>query len=222
MRGISAELRSETLRAFYDCEFYEDGHTVDLISMAFVAEDGRELYMISGEFWLGRYNDGSETARWLTDNVLPSLPVVRDPGGRLLFDAESPDYVNHVYSRAAMRAKILEFLKVGPGFPELWANYGAYDHIALCQLWGDMRALPADLPQYTNDLQQLLRSHVINQVGLPQQHPDEQHNALADARHLKKCYDYAKGIINARQGMFTSVDYGPYAGGPRDALPGTA
>lgn len=34
------------MRIYYDCEFLEDGNTIDLISMGMVAEDGRELYAV--------------------------------------------------------------------------------------------------------------------------------------------------------------------------------
>ena len=38
--------------------------------------------------------------------------------------------------------------------PELWAWCGAYDHVALCQLWGRMIDLPKGVPMWTNDLKQ--------------------------------------------------------------------
>ena len=37
-------------RYFYDCEFIEDGRTIELISIGVVAEDGREFYAVSTEF----------------------------------------------------------------------------------------------------------------------------------------------------------------------------
>ncbi len=35
------------MKIFYDAEFIEDGVTIDLISIAMVAEDGRELYAVA-------------------------------------------------------------------------------------------------------------------------------------------------------------------------------
>ncbi|MBA3574969.1 MAG: 3'-5' exoribonuclease, partial [Pseudonocardiales bacterium] len=32
------------MRFFYDCEFIEDGLTIDLVSIGVVDEDGREFY----------------------------------------------------------------------------------------------------------------------------------------------------------------------------------
>lgn len=35
------------MRYFFDTEFYEDGKTIDLVSIGIVAEDGRELYAVN-------------------------------------------------------------------------------------------------------------------------------------------------------------------------------
>jgi len=37
------------MKYFIDTEFYEDGKTIDLISLGVVAEDGRELYLCNQE-----------------------------------------------------------------------------------------------------------------------------------------------------------------------------
>ncbi len=58
------------MKIFYDCEFIENGTTIDLISIGMVTSDGREYYAISEEF------DHQALLRnaWLVENVLPSLP----------------------------------------------------------------------------------------------------------------------------------------------------
>ena len=38
------------MRFFYDCEFIEDGTTIDLVSIGVVGEDGREFYAVSTGF----------------------------------------------------------------------------------------------------------------------------------------------------------------------------
>lgn len=37
------------MRFFYDCEFIEDGRTIDLLSLGMVTETGEELYVVSTE-----------------------------------------------------------------------------------------------------------------------------------------------------------------------------
>ncbi len=147
-------------RYVYDTEFIEDGTTIELVSIGVVSEDGtRELYAVSTEF------DPAKAIPWVRTNVLDQLP-----------SPSSPAYA----SRAGIRDRLLEFLTAEPGEIELWAWYGAYDHVVLCQLWGAMRALPRALPRFTHDLRQ--RWEDVGSPPLPPE-PANAHDALADARH---------------------------------------
>jgi hypothetical protein len=147
------------VRFFYDCEFIEDGRTIDLVSIGVVGEDGREFYAVSTAF------DPSKAIEWVRRNVLDKLPSPADPAWR---------------SPTQIRADLLAFL-LEPGTPiELWAWMAAYDHVTLCQLWGDMRSLPRPLPRFTHELRQ--RWEDAGSPALPPQ-PTDQHDALADARH---------------------------------------
>ena len=60
------------VRFFYDCEFIEDGLTIDLVSIGVADEDGREFYAVSTEFAPER------AGRWVRTNVLPKLPPPAD------------------------------------------------------------------------------------------------------------------------------------------------
>lgn len=186
---------------FLDTEFFEDGKTIELISMAFVDGNGCELYMVNAEFNLHRYAGEDETAVWLRKNVVPHLPVKVGNLDPWVWDVEHPDYETHVFSRAAMRAQILTFMRARSGVPVLWANYSAYDFVALRQLWGNMRAQDPMIPWYCNDLQQTLRDHVINSLSLPRQDPSTEHHALGDAKHLRECVTFARDVIRHRQRM---------------------
>ena len=46
------------MRFFYDCEFIEDGRTIDLLSLGMVTETGEELYVVSTECDISRANPG--------------------------------------------------------------------------------------------------------------------------------------------------------------------
>ena len=147
------------MRYFYDCEFIEDGRTIELVSIGVVAEDGREFYAVSTEF------DGTRAIDWVRRNVLDKLPAPADPAWR---------------SRERIREDLLSYL-LAPGEPiELWAWMASYDHVVLAQLWGDMRALPRSIPRFTHELRQRWESR--GEPALPPAPPD-QHDALADARH---------------------------------------
>lgn len=159
---------------FYDTEFIDDGNTIDLISIGMVCEDGSEYYAVSGEF----SKSGLANSEWLVENVFPSLP--HDDKGR--FDLNHPD----VKTRAQIAGDVRSFILSIPE-PELWAWYGAYDHVALAQLFGPMINLPVGIPMYTNELRQLYREH--GNPRFPAQARGE-HNALEDARHNKVKYDW--------------------------------
>ncbi|NMO03343.1 polyadenylate-specific 3'-exoribonuclease AS [Gordonia sp. TBRC 11910] len=147
------------MRFFYDSEFIEDGHTIELVSLGVVAEDGREFYAVSAEF------DESRAGDWVRAHVLPKLPSPSSKAWK---------------SRRAIRDELLEFLTADGSDVELWAWVAAYDHVVLCQLWGPMTALPREIPRFTREL----RQH-WDDAGRPQlpAAPQDAHDALADARH---------------------------------------
>jgi hypothetical protein len=146
-------------RYFYDCEFIEDGERIDFVSIGVVDETGREFYAVSTEF------DPARAIDWVRRNVLDKLPAPADKVWR---------------PRKKIREDLLAFL-TGPGEEiELWAWMAGYDHVALAQLWGDMRALPRPIPRFTHELRQ--RWEDAGSPAVPPQPPD-QHDALADARH---------------------------------------
>ncbi len=58
-------------RYFYDCEFIEDGTTIELVSVGAVDEQGREFYAISTQFVPMR------AGPWVRRNVLDRL--TKDP-----------------------------------------------------------------------------------------------------------------------------------------------
>lgn len=148
---------------------------------------------------------------WLVRNVLPHLPITyrKDleaytaiPGkpGRL------PDAIKYVdLDRTATVVKpkqvianevrdfILAPLEGNENDPriELWADYAAFDHVALAWLWGPMVDLPAGIPMYTNDLQQLAAR--LGSAWKPDQAPEDAHSALTDAWYA---LDYFVGLDN--------------------------
>ncbi|HEX2810472.1 MAG TPA: hypothetical protein VHN80_30280 [Kineosporiaceae bacterium] len=161
------------MRIFYDTEFLEDGRTIELISIGMVADDGRELYLVNRDAPWDRVRDHP----WLMANVVPLLP--QPAGGDPVALVNAADPV--VQPRRAIAAGVGEFVRATPD-PELWAWYAAYDHVALCQLFGRMVDLPDGIPRWTNDLQQAIRA--AGSPVLPPA-PDDAHHALADARFVR-------------------------------------
>lgn len=170
------------MRYFYDTEFLEDGSTIELISLGMVADDGREFYAVHADApWSAIANQP-----WLVENVVPSLPTVPHTGcgcgQSWMPDHDDPS----VRSRDQIADGVLDLIGNDP-FPQLWAYYGAYDHVVLCQLWGRMIDLPEGMPMWTHDLMQEAERH--GNPRMPEQ-PDGQHNALADARWVKHRFEW--------------------------------
>jgi hypothetical protein len=131
-----------------DTEFIDTPTCSALISLAIVAEDGRDLYF---EF----DHPQTEITPWLRENVVPYLGQP------------------HVTFEAA--AKLIEPF-VGPGEPEFWCHYGAYDWYWFCRLWGGFMLLPKHWPHLFRELA-YLQQGVPNIAGV-------EHHALNDARSI--------------------------------------
>lgn len=169
------------MRIYYDCEFLENGRTIAPISIGMVAEDGRELYRV---FQIDDTIDVALKNLWLRDNVIAHLPVdlTGSTGYDWDWDTTHPDWVN-VKSTFDIRMDVERFIHATPE-AELWAWYGAYDHVMYAQLFGKMIDLPKGFPMWTNDLRQ-----EAHRLGLGEEeiipavpHGTDEHNALADAR----------------------------------------
>lgn len=146
------------MRYFIDTEFIERPCTIDLISLAIVAQNGRELYLVSTEF------DGTQANEFVRKHVIPNLAHPNN---------QSMPYV----SRATMRERVLEFIGTD-ATPEFWGYFADYDWVGFCWLFGGMSDLPKGWPYYCGDLRQALDAAGPTSV----QQDLSDHNALSDAR----------------------------------------
>lgn len=192
---------------FIDSEFIDDGKTIDLISIGIVCEDGRELYLQSSQF-------APELAsQWVKDNVIDHLKIcphaypefrrevytnriVHSAHGQCRFtrwSSSGGEYegVNEDCfwrTHLQIRDEVLHFITPGDNV-EFWGWCAGYDFVALCQIFGTMMDLPPGWPHYIHEFQQILDERGIPDDDLPKQE-DGLHNALTDAKHLKKLWGY--------------------------------
>ncbi len=164
---------------YYDTEFLEDGRTIDLLSIGMVREDGAEYYAVVQD---DRLISRAYEHEWLRENVLPSLPLKLTGLGAWWEWSKSHPDAKYVKPRELIAAEVREFILAVPE-PQLWAWYAAYDHVALCQLWGTMMQLPKGVPMWTNDLKQ--EAERLGNPGLPSLSGITEHNALDDARECR-------------------------------------
>lgn len=164
-------------RFFFDTEFMENGYTIELISIGCIDTLGRTYYACNVEARLDRANP------WVREHVIPQLPTCSDPAWK---------------TRAQIKADLLAFWFGGTATLvyarpeacppiELWAYYGAYDWVVLCQLWGRMIVLPPAMPMFAMDVKALAR--LLGDPDLPPQVLTE-HNALNDASWTYEAYQF--------------------------------
>lgn len=178
------------MRVFYDVEFVERGPQLPIqpISFGFVAENGQELYVINEESLTNVIRHP-----WLSVNVAPSLPIQMDQrmdsGFITQWDPNHEEY-QHVLSLDYLVQEVHKFLTSFDQGIELWAYYGHYDHVVLCQLFGSMAELPPGIPMWSHELQQVIESDP--NVILPSQ-PQVTHHALHDARWNFEAFNILNG-----------------------------
>jgi hypothetical protein len=156
------------MKFWYDTEFYEDGKTIDLISIGIVAENGRELYLENSEFDWSRVPED----HFVVEHVKPHLD-------------------NHLYGepKKDIAEQVKLFIQNGSYHAEnneLWGYYSSYDHVVLAQLFGRMVDMPEGIPWFTRDLKQWAE-HLEYDQPFPIQGAGE-HHALADARWNRTLY----------------------------------
>lgn len=151
------------MRFWFDTEFYEDGRTIELISIGVVSETGSTFYAETP-----KSKELARSTEWLAQNVLPGLTI----------DSR------HIFYRWQIANALVAMTGDAP---EIWAYYADYDWVALCQLFGTMMDLPKGWPMYCRDIKQLCDS-----LGNPKLPPLQgtEHNALNDAVWARQAYNF--------------------------------
>jgi hypothetical protein len=157
-------------RYWYDTEFMELGPAapIEFISIGIVCEDGREYYAVNKE---APWSDIHKHT-WLETNVVPHLPPA-----------------STWKTRAEIKQEIIDFFRKGDNPPSLHAWFASYDHVVLAQIFGVMMDFPLFIPMYTHDVRSFVDWHGIDPRILPKQKTGN-HDALEDARHLKKVHTF--------------------------------
>jgi hypothetical protein len=158
------------VKYFLDTEYTDDGVQFHLISIAIVAEDGREFYAAVRDAEL------SQVDPWVVENVLPQLPPKRDSAWK---------------PRAQIRDEIAGF--VTGGDIEFWSMCAWVDWSLVVRLFGHFNDTPEGWPMACWDLWQLESELGASADGRPPE-PDGAHNALVDARYHREIYDYLREL----------------------------
>ncbi len=184
----------KSMKVFYDFEFKETRGVVDKISLGMVREDAQELYIVFNSFdTQAVVNDW-----WLMKNVMSSIDYEEVTSHICGLGTPVKDMIitdKALCSPVEARLKVTEF--VCDIWPDFWAWYGAYDHVALCSMFGSMMDLPKNFPMFTQDIKQLHKAK--GSPDMPKQ-PEGLHNALADARFNIVRYNHLIEMPDAKPG----------------------
>jgi len=152
---------------FFDTEFHEDKHGIELISIGIVKANGEEYYAVNSNY------DQNRASSWLKENVVNKI----HPSGY------GKDYYR---SERQMRQEIEKFCE---DMTEMWGYCAAHDWYLLNRLMGGMMNKPAYWPWNCYDIEQARAMLQIGPAKLPSYHNREDiHNALADARWAREAY----------------------------------
>ncbi|WP_148043047.1 3'-5' exoribonuclease domain-containing protein [Methylocystis hirsuta] len=148
------------MRVFFDTELEDTGREIKLISLGAVREDGKQFYAEMA------WKPSPSTDPWIVENVARHL---RGPS---------------VWLPRADLAR--EFNEFAGHDPEFWAYVGAYDWVALCQLYGKLLDRPGGWPSYYRDVKMLWE---MAARPTPPRHFGTTHFALDDAMWTKELFD---------------------------------
>jgi hypothetical protein len=202
---------------FYDTEFIEGFtqsidnkpvHTIQLISIGIVRDDGIKYYAISSEY------DYDSSDFWVKQNVIQPLYLATVPeAARSEYSVEN---FHQTFGKpnSQIAEEIKDFIQRGLASfwdeekgeftdnAELYGYYSDYDHVLFCSLFGRMIDLPAGFPMLTIDLKQMLdealrirgnnKKEKLEDVKAHRDYPKNpsEHDALADAQWNMALYEF--------------------------------
>ena len=170
---------------FLDTEFIENGSTIDLVSIGIVADDGRQLHLGN------RSCDFNAADGWVRKNVLKPMGVEFEGPNKSVPMVSIDSFWK---TKEFIKHDVASFFGAKPltddtPQPEIWADYGSYDWVVFCQLFGKMIDLPTGFPMHINDIQQEARRLGLSEDDLPKQEAGA-HNALEDAKHVQVLWQF--------------------------------
>lgn len=177
------------MKVFLDAEFTGLQQNSSLISLALVAENGKEFYAEFNDYHALQLND------WIIANVLSKLEFKEEQVDSLESRTTYKLKNNKIVIATKLREWFMQFDTV-----EIWADVLAYDWVLFCELFGGAMQIPGNIFYAPFDLATAFRlKGLIEPVSKHQGDIKRfefagidsrlQHNALADARVEKICFE---------------------------------
>lgn len=184
------------MKYFIDTEFAERPHTIELISVAIVAEDGREFYAEVRDFPDFVAND------WVKQNVLPQLWSRKE---KIEFPFCWTGENSNISGGLCHKFEIADDIKrfIGDDKPEFWGYFADYDWVVFCWLFGSMINLPKGWPMLCFDIKQMCVD--LGNPTLPKN--NNEHHALVDARWNKSTFAWLNDLRRQQLSILTGNNH---------------
>ena len=167
-------------KVFFDTEFTGLHKNTTLISIGLISECGKTFY---AEFW---DYDKTQIDEWLQTNVLDNLILPHDLGGNGV--GVDGSVGNKEFIREHLESWLSQFEQV-----EVWSDCLSYDWVLFNDIFGHAFNIPENVLYIPFDLCTVFKIKGIDPdisrkefSGLEN---ETQHNALADAKMIKACYE---------------------------------
>jgi len=154
-----------TTKVFFDTEFTGLHQTTTLISIAMVADDGREFYGATFDYEAGQVD------QWIKENVLDHLDIET---------VTIEELANNVGEWLSQFDQV-----------EMWSDCLAYDWVLFCDLFGGAMRIPSNVYYIPFDLATLFKICGVDPDVSREEFAGvegKKHNALHDARVIRVCY----------------------------------
>lgn len=175
-------------KLFFDTEFTGLHQKTTLISIGIVSDCGKEFYAEFTDY------DHNQIDDWIEQNVINNLHYPDGDVSDCIVTEDRPNdmlvYGNSKEIKFYLEKWLSQFEKV-----EMWSDCLAYDWMLFNNIFGDAFKIPENVYYIPFDICTLFRMKKINPdisrekfAKINPEKAKEKHNALYDAKVIKKCY----------------------------------
>lgn len=170
-------------KIFFDTEFTGLHQKTTLISIGFISECGKTFYAEFADY------DKSQVDNWIQENVINNTLFINGSSS----SCTNLNNYSHVGATETIVADLKDWLSQFKKV-EIWSDCLAYDWVLFNQLFGHAFNIPENVYYIPFDICTLFKAKGIDPdisreefSGMSDN--SQKHNALWDARVIKKCYE---------------------------------
>ena len=170
-------------KIFFDTEFTGLHQNTTLISIGLVSECGKTFYAEFNDY------DFKQVDEWVSDNVIKKLKYrgifqILETNGKNISYKSTTENI-----REKLTQWLLQFEQV-----EIWSDYLSYDWVLFNQIFGHAFNIPKNIYYIPFDICTLFKAKGIDpdisrEEFSNMKENSQKHNALWDAKVIRKCYE---------------------------------